>query len=103
MSALLLNTTKPYSLQFGVENGTGDILYEPIESHCGRCNPGHYHILAPSDCCGVCSPCRGQNYSDDPKSPSCKTCSSDMWGNNPLLANEYCIPIAETFLQYSDP
>ena len=101
VSALLLDAGK--TLQFGIEDRTGRILYEPIESHCGRCSPGHYRILAPSDCCGVCSPCRGQNYSDDPKAPSCKTCPSDTWGNNPLQANEYCTPIPETFLQYSNP
>ena len=98
-----LSIDKSVTLQFGIESGTNNILYHPIDSHCGRCNPGHYRILAPSDCCGVCSPCKGQNYSDDPRTSRCKTCGSNMWGNNPLQANEYCIPIPETFLQYSNP
>ena len=98
-----LSLDKSVALQFGIESGTNSILYHPIDSHCGRCSPGHYRILAPSDCCGVCSPCKGQNYSDDPRTSRCKTCGSNMWGNNPLQANEHCIPIPEFFLHYSNP
>ena len=105
VSALHLNPNK--TLQFGITGNdhiiTGHIQYEPVESHCGRCSPGHHRILAPSDCCGVCSPCRGQNYSDNPRASRCKTCDSDSWGNDPLRANEYCVPIMESFLRYSNP
>ena len=91
-------------LQFGIDEA-GNIRYEPPSSQCGKCRPGEYRREIVSSCCGDCAPCLGQNFSNAPLSPNCTNCSifGDMWGNNPLVGSNGCVPIQETFLKFSHP
>ena len=88
------------TLQFGLNNSEG-IVYEPPVAQCGRCSIGEYRRTVASSCCGVCDPCLGRNYSDDPTASSCKTCSMFMWGDNPTEGSSYCVPIQETYLKFN--
>ena len=87
------------TLQFGV-NSPGSIIYQPPTTQCGRCSLGEYHRLTDS-CCGICDPCLGQDYSDDPTAPSCKTCPMFMWGNNHTEGSSYCVPLDEIYLRFN--
>ena len=98
-----LNLTETV-LQFGIDEA-GDILYVPPLSQCGQCTPGQYRREVVSSCCGDCTPCLGQNFSNVSLSTSCLNCSilGDMWGNNPLQGSDDCVPIRETILEFSHP
>lgn len=91
-------------LQFGI-NETGDILYAPPLSQCGQCTPGQYRREVVSSCCGDCTPCLGQNFSNVSLSISCMNCSifGEMWGNHPLEGSDNCVPIPETILEFGHP
>ena len=91
-------------LQFGLDD-LGNIVQDPPISQCGNCVQGQYLRVIQSSCCGVCKPCLGQNYSNDPLAPSCASCSElgDMWGNNPTTGSDDCVAIEESFIEYSDP
>ena len=101
--SVLLSITET-NLQFGIDEN-GNIRYEPPSSQCGKCRPGEYRREIVSSCCGDCTPCLGQNFSNAPLSPNCTNCSifGDMWGNNPLRGSNDCVPIDETFLEFSHP
>ena len=91
------------TLQFGL-NESDDIIFQPPITQCGRCSLGEYRRTADS-CCGICDPCLGRNYSNDPTATSCKTCpiSNFTWGNNPTEGSSYCVPIPETFFMFNNP
>ena len=103
-STSALNLSDISTLQFGTDND-GNIVFEPPESHCGRCVPGQYRRPVTSSCCSICDSCLGQNFSSEYLAPSCNSCSvlGDMWGNNPLQGSDGCVAISETFLKFSDP
>ena len=90
------------TLQFGL-NSSGGIILQPPVTQCGRCSLGEFRRSVASSCCGVCDPCLGQNFSDDPTASSCKNCSMYMWGNRPTEGSSYCVPIPETFLTFDHP
>ena len=92
------------TIQFGVSK-SGGIVYQSPVAQCGRCSLGEYRRIVTSSCCGVCDPCLGRDYSDDPTATSCKTCPSSnfTWGNNPTEGSSYCIPLPETYLQFNHP
>ena len=90
------------TLQFGLNSSRG-IIYQPLITRCGRCSPGEFRRPVASSCCGVCDPCRGRSFSDDPTASSCKNCSRYMWGNSPIEGSSYCVPIPETFLRFDHP
>ena len=98
-----LKTFNNVTLQFGM-NKSGRILLHPPVTQCGRCSLGEYRRPFDS-CCGICELCLGQNYSDDPTAPSCKTCpmSNFTWGNNPTAGSSYCVPIPKTHLKFNNP
>ena len=87
------------TLQFGVTS-SGGIVVQPPTTQCGRCSLGEYHRLTDS-CCGICDPCLGQDYSDDPSASSCKTCSVFMWGDNPTEGSSYCVPLRKIYLRFN--
>ena len=89
-------------LQFGLNSSRG-IIYQPLIAQCGRCSPGQFRRPVASSCCGVCDPCLGRSFSDDPTASSCKNCSRFMWGNSPIEGSSYCVPIPETFLRFDHP
>ena len=89
------------TLQFGVTSSGGIVVQPPI-TKCGHCSLGEYHRLTDS-CCGICDPCLGRDYSDDPTAPSCKVCPMFMWGNDPTEGSSYCVPIQETYLMFNHP
>ena len=91
-------------LQFGLDD-LGIIVQDPPISQCGNCVQGQYLRVIQSSCCGVCEPCLGQNYSNDPLAPSCASCSElgEMWGNNPTTGSDDCVAIEESFIEYNDP
>ena len=100
---LALNANE--SLQFGL-NDVAEIIDEPLTSQCGQCEPGQYGSKRSSSCCDiVCLPCLGQNYSTESLTSSCESCSEygEMWGNNPTVGSDACIPIEETFANFTDP
>ena len=99
-----LNLSDISTLQFGIDND-GNIVFEPPESHCGRCVPGQYRRPVTSSCCSICDSCLGQNFSHEYLAPRCNSCSvlGDMWGNNPLQGSDRCVAISETFLTFSHP
>ena len=94
---------KNVTLQFGL-NKSGRILFHPPVTQCRRCSQGEYRRLIDS-CCGICEPCLGRNYSDDPTATSCKIypMSNFTWGNNPTEGSSYCVPIPETYLPFNHP
>ena len=103
LAALQLNTSLTF--QFGLES-SGSILYSPNASQCSFCTSGQYRRPVVSSCCGICDPCLGQNYSDDPRAPNCKNCSElgeYLWGNNPTKGSNNCTRIPETYLSISHP
>ncbi len=73
------------------------------ESHCSRCPPGHFQRQVLSSCCGICDPCLGQSYSTNYSSINCSMCGEEFWGNNPLIGSDECVPVRESFLQFSHP
>ena len=91
-------------LQFGLDD-LGNIVQDPPISQCRNCAQGQYLKVIWLSCCGVCKPCLGQNYSNDPLAPSCVSCSElgDMWGNNPTTGSDDCVAIEESFIEYNDP
>ena len=91
------------TLQFRLDNSTS-IVYQPPVTQCGSCVQGEY-LRQVDSCCGICEPCLGRNYSDDPTAPSCKTCpmSNFTWGNNPTEGSSGCVPIPETYLRFNHP
>ena len=95
----LFNSTQ---FQFGISNVTNSILTEPQISQCGRCNPGQYRRIVQSSCCGICESCVGRSYSNDSQGIACLECENEYWGNKPLEGSDSCVPIAETFIRYSD-
>ena len=99
LEALDLSTTIAW--QFGI-NETGGIVYNAPESQCGRCSVGQRRRLVPSSCCGICDPCLGRNFSDDPFATQCKVCPAERWGNNPLVGSDSCVKVDEAFLKFSD-
>ena len=98
--ALALDSSQ--TLQFGI-NDDKSIRFVPQPSQCGRCEMGQHRKVVQSSCCGLCEPCLGQTYSTDPMSPNCTMCPAEMWGNNPLVGSDSCVPIPESFIRYSDP
>ena len=98
-----LNLFDNVTLQFGLNESSG-IIFQPPITQCRRCSIGEYRRTADS-CCGICDPCLGRNYSDDPTATSCKTCplSNFTWGNNPTEGSSGCVPIPETFFMFNDP
>jgi len=103
LAALQLNTSLTF--QFGLES-SGSVLYSPNASQCSFCTSGQYRRPVVSSCCGICNPCLGQNYSDDPRAPNCKNCSElgdYLWGNNPTKGSNSCTRIPETYLSISHP
>ena len=100
LEALTLENSQ--NLQFGIDGDT--ILTAPRESHCasGRCEVGQRRIEVQSSCCGLCEPCLGQTYSNDPTSSNCTMCARETWGNNPLRGSDSCVEIPESFIRYSD-
>ena len=90
------------TIQFGV-NSSGGIVYQPLIAQCRQCSLGEYHRTAASSCCGVCDPCLGQRYSDEPTATSCKTCVNYTWGDNPTEGSSYCVPMPETSLNFNHP
>ena len=99
--ALLLDTTVTF--QFGVRNLSDDILYTPPESQCRKCEVGHFRQIIQSACCGLCEPCLGPEFSNNSAATSCHLCEGKMWGNNPLVGSERCVPIRESFLEVTHP
>ena len=93
-------------LQFGLEEDDR-IRTSPVVSGCGRCEPGSYVRLVPTSCCSICEPCVGGNYSNQSLASECSECLVDgrreMWGNNPFVGSNSCVPIPETSIRYSDP
>ena len=99
-----LNITED-DLQFGL-TANGSIRYSPTESQCGMCEPGHF-VRDVGSCCRICEPCVGNKYSSERLAKECLNCSNkapnEMWGNNPLLGSNSCVPIPELSVSYSDP
>ena len=89
-------------VQFGVDSETLEIANVPPDSQCGRCEPGQYRRLVQSSCCGICDPCLGQNFSDNPVATDCIVCPDEMWGNDPLVGSRRCVPVNEEFLDFTD-
>ena len=104
-----INISKPLkfftnvTLQFRLDNSMS-IVYQPPVTQCGSCVQGDY-LRQVDSCCGICEPCLGRNYSDDPTATSCKTCpmSNFTWGNNPTEGSSHCVPIPETYLKFNHP
>ena len=86
--------------QFGL-NESGDIMYQ-LKSQCQSCNPGYIEQKIMSSCCGICSPCLGQKYTNTTSSTECKICPQYMWGNDPLIGSNGCVDIEESYLKPSD-
>ena len=42
------------------------------------------------------------NYSNESTLSACLVCPEFMWGNNPLVGSNSCVPIQESYLEYSD-
>lgn len=97
LQALSLNQ----SVQFGLREGSEAILLDPPVSQCGRCGPGQYRRLIQSSCCGICEPCLGANYSNDPQAMSCMQCANEYWGNDPLVGSDRCVGLQESFLSFN--
>ena len=100
LQALTLNSSQTF--QFGI-NDDKSIRFVPQPSQCGRCEVGQRRRVVQSSCCGLCESCLGQIYSTDPMSPNCTKCPAEMWGNNPLVGSDSCVPISESFIRHSDP
>ena len=92
------------TIQFGVSK-SGGIVYQPPVAQCGRCSLGEYRRIVTSSCCGVCDPCLGRDYSDDPSAQSCKTCPSSnfTWGDSPTEGSSHCVPLPEIYLHFNHP
>ena len=88
------------SQQFGL-NETGQPLLS-LQSQCQQCELGFISLSVQSSCCGTCSPCLGQNYTNTTASSECSTCPDDMWGNDPLNRSDSCQTIKESYLDPSD-
>ena len=86
--------------QFGI-NAAGQPLLS-LESQCQQCEPGNVIHAVQSSCCGTCSPCLGQNYTNTTTSLECSTCPDDMWGNKPLVGSNSCQAINEAYLDPTD-
>ena len=89
-------------LQYRV-NEAGDIVREPHIPQCGHCTVGQYLEPGFSSCCGSCSNCLGQKYSNESSATTCTTCNEYMWGNDPTRGSSHCIDIEETSLSFSHP
>lgn len=93
------------SFQFGIDSN-GEIIDEPRDSQCGRCEVGYFR-RAESPCCAICDPCQGVFYSNISQANSCLNCSSThgigYWGNSPLMASDHCVKVREEFLDFSNP
>ena len=91
-------------VQFGL-NATGGIVYIPPVTKCNRCDPGQF-LNSDSSCCGACSPCTGQQYSNNSFSRNCSTCDEFMWGNNPTgkdnIGSSYCTGLNSTSIKLTD-
>ena len=99
-----LQINKTAQIHFGVDAANRAIL-QPVESHCGQCKPGQYLRKVPSSCCGLCEPCLGKNFSNTSFADKCSNCSAygEMWGNNPTVGSVRCVPIPQTFLNFTNP
>lgn len=95
-----LHVDPSVELQFGVRNVTNEILYTAPVSQCGRCSLGEYRRLVQSSCCGICEPCLGQNYSNNPMATGCSLCPDEFWGNQPLVGSSECAVLQESFLSF---
>ena len=96
------NTT---TVQFGLDQ-SGEVVSTPHDSKCKRCTPGQY-LKSDSSCCGACSPCTGQYYSNDSTSQNCSKCDDLMWGNNPTgkdnVGSSHCTSLDSSSLQLNHP
>ena len=99
LEALSLNLDQ---VQFG-HNINGEIFNLPITSQCTQCRPGQFRRVGQSDCCGVCDPCREDTFSNTSTAIECLLCPNNTWGNNPLEGSTECLPIPQSFLDYSHP
>lgn len=90
--------------QFGLEleEGVETLLIEPRESQCIVCRKGQYKVEIEGSCCGTCSNCTGQDYSNTSSASSCLTCPDRYWGNTPLTGSTDCIALQESYLHYNN-
>ena len=93
-------------VQFGINNasnGSLTIARKAVISQCSVCTPGQYRRVGQSDCCGFCDPCTDNTYTNSTTARECLSCPNGTWGNNPANGSTECIPIPESFLDYSHP
>ncbi len=95
-----LEFTQNINYQFGV-NERGEPS-RSLVSQCQNCPLGHVHRSVLGSCCGRCSPCLGQNYSDSLSDQDCMSCPLYTWGNNPLNGSYGCNDIQQLYLDPSD-
>ena len=93
--------SEPLELFDNVTIQFGGIVYQPPTTQSGQCSLGEYSRAV--SCCGVCDPCLGRGYSDEPIATSCKTCVNYTWGNNPTEGSSYCVKIPDTYLKFNHP
>ena len=91
--------------QFGLEliDGQEVLLSGPRQSQCIICTAGQSMVPVEGSCCGTCSNCTGQDYSNVSSSSSCSTCPDRYWGNSPITGSTSCIALEESYLRYGDP
>ena len=89
------------SVQFGIHsnNTPANVMH----SQCQQCSSGSVTVSIQSSCCGICSPCIGQNYTPSTELQQCMKCKEKMWGNNPLTGSDSCQDIGKRYLDPSDP
>ena len=89
-------------LQYKV-NESGDIVRDPHVPQCGHCTIGQYLEPGFSSCCGFCSKCLGDEFSNETSATECSKCDDNTWGNNPTQGSSCCVDIEEAYLSYDHP
>lgn len=87
-------------LQFGLSDY--NTILRSRESQCQLCLQGQYRVSVQGSCCGTCSNCTGNQFSNTTTASECITCGNRSWGNNPLRGSNSCVPIHESFIEYDE-
>lgn len=101
-SSKRLEFVENVTFQFGVDEHNEPVRV--LESQCRNCPSGMVYRPVSGSCCGTCSPCLGQGFSNTTDSSTeCFVCPLYMWGDSPLNGSKGCMRLEESFLNFQDP
>ena len=73
-----------------------------LTTSCPTCPIGNVREMVSSSCCRVCVSCVERNYTTRRDASVCDVCTESMWGNDPLIGSNSCVPIKNVSLDVTN-